>query len=119
VHVGALSLDLRIPLARSLKDKRAVIRPILDGSRQRYRVAAAEVEGQDRWQRAVLGFSAVSSSRRLVGDVLDEVERFVWSFPEVEVLSAERSWLDDGGLDDGRLDDGWSGDDPTGQDRAR
>ena len=29
------------------------------------------------------------------GDVLDRVERFVWSFPEVEVIGAERHWLGD------------------------
>jgi uncharacterized protein YlxP (DUF503 family) len=31
-----------------------------------------------------------------VVDVLDRVERFVWSFPEVEVVTAERRWLEDG-----------------------
>jgi uncharacterized protein YlxP (DUF503 family) len=94
VHVAALSLDLHLPQAHSLKDKRAIIRPILDGCRHRYRVAAAEVGHQERWQRAGLGVAAVSSSAGHVTDVLDQVERFVWSFPEVEVVAAERHWLD-------------------------
>jgi len=94
VHVAAVSFDIRIPESHSLKEKRAVIRPILDGARNRYRVAAAEVAHQDQWQRARLGVAAVASEAGHVADVLDQVERFVWSFPEVEVLSAHRSWLE-------------------------
>jgi uncharacterized protein len=92
--VAALSLDLRLPSVRSLKEKRSVIRPILEGCRRRYHVAAAEVDHQDRWQRAGVGVAAVSSSHGHLGDILDEVERFVWSFPEVEVVACRRHWLD-------------------------
>ena len=68
---------------------------ILDGARRRHRVAAAEVDHQDRWQRSELAFAAVGSSVHQVAEVLDAVERFVWSFPEVEVVDAWRRWLDD------------------------
>lgn len=94
MHVGALAFDLHLPEVHSLKEKRAVIRPILDGARNRYRVAAAEVGDQDKWQRARLGIAAVASTSAHVSEVLDEVERFVWSFPEVEVVDAERSWVE-------------------------
>lgn len=85
---------MHLPTPHSLKEKRAIVRPIIDGARNRFRVAAAEVGAQDKWQRAVLGFAAVGGERGHVEEVLDAVERFVWSFPEVEVLSAERSWVD-------------------------
>lgn len=94
MHVAVVRFDLHLPSARSLKEKRAVIRPILDGARHRYRVAAAEVDHHDHWQRTALGMAAVAASAAHAGDVLDEVERFVWSFPEVEVISSERSWVD-------------------------
>jgi len=92
VHVAALEVDLRLPHATSLKDKRAVVRSILDGARKRYRVASAEVGHQDLRQRALLGFAAVAGTPGHLTDVLDQVERFVWSFPEVEVLATERCW---------------------------
>ena len=95
MHVGALSMDLHLPEVHSLKEKRSVIRPILDGCRHRFGVAAAEVGYQDRWQRAGLGFSVVASTPAHAAEVLDRVERFVWSFPEAEVLSAERHWLEE------------------------
>ena len=93
MHVAALTFDLHLPQSHSLKDKRATIRPILDGARHRYQVAAAEVDYQDLWQRAGLGMAAVSASARQVTDVLDQVERFVWSFPEVEVVSVDWRWM--------------------------
>jgi uncharacterized protein YlxP (DUF503 family) len=95
--VAALTVELQLPDAHSLKDKRSLIRPILDGSRRRFAVAAAEVGHQDRWQRATLSMAAVSASVHQVTELLDAVERFVWSFPEVEVLSCQRDWLE---LDD-------------------
>lgn len=94
MHVGAIRFELRLPGCRSLKDKRAVIKPIVEGSWRRYRVAAAEVARHNAWQQACLGMAAVAGTVGHVEEVLDEVERFVWSHPEIEVLSAERSWVD-------------------------
>ena len=55
-------------------------------------MAAAEVGHQDKWQRADLGVAAVAATAGHVEEVLDEsVERFVWSFPEIEVIAVEVS----------------------------
>jgi uncharacterized protein YlxP (DUF503 family) len=94
LHVGSLDIDLHLPDCRSLKAKRAVIKPIVEGSRRRFRVSVAEVEYQDQWQRARLGVAVVASSERHACDILDEVERFVWSNPEVQVLDMTRRWLE-------------------------
>jgi uncharacterized protein YlxP (DUF503 family) len=80
----------------SLKEKRAVLRPILEGARRRYAVAAAEVDHQDKWQRATVAMATVSGSAGQAGRVLDAAERFVWSFPEVDVTDSHRDWLSDG-----------------------
>jgi uncharacterized protein YlxP (DUF503 family) len=96
MHVAALTVELHLPAVHSLKEKRAVLRPILEGARRRYAVAAAEVDSQDLWQRATLGMAAVSGSPRHAQEVIDAVERFVWSFPEVEVTACRRDWLSDG-----------------------
>jgi uncharacterized protein YlxP (DUF503 family) len=92
--VLALAIDIHLPDSRSLKDRRAVVRPIIDGARHRFRVSAAEVGHQDLWQRARLGFAVVASSQGQASEVIDDVERFVWSFPELEVTSSERWWLE-------------------------
>ena len=56
-------------------------------------VAAAEVGDENLWRRSRLGFAAVSNSQRHTTEVIDEVSRFVWSFPEIDVLDEERTWL--------------------------
>lgn len=94
MFVLASEVDLFLPECRSLKAKRSVVKPILEGARRRYAVAAAEVGFQDSWQRARVGFAVVSSSQRHAEEVLEEVDRFVWSFPEVQVLGSERRWLE-------------------------
>ena len=89
-----MRFDLHLPACHSLKEKRAVIKPILEGARHRYAVAASEVGLQEKWQRAELGVAAVGGTVSHVEDVLDKVERFVWSFPEVEVVATDRTWSD-------------------------
>ena len=93
-HVLAIDVQLLVPTSGSLKDKRAVVKSLLEAARHRYGVAAAEVEHQDTWQRAGVCFAAVAGSASHVEDVIAEVERFVWSHPELEVLSVERRWLE-------------------------
>ena len=73
----ALAIELHIPMSHSLKEKRAVLRPVLDGLRNRHSVAVAETDYQDKWQRAEIGIVAISSSATLVAQVVDDAERFV------------------------------------------
>ena len=94
MYCCALTLDLHIPGSGSLKAKRTVIKHLVETSKSRFGVAAAEVGYQDQWQRSELAFAAVAGSHGHVEEVLDSVERFVWSHPEVEVLEQSRSWLD-------------------------
>ena len=95
MYACVLVVDLRLPLADSLKAKRAIITPILEGARRRHQVAVSEVGLQDDWRRSELAFATVASSETQAREVLDAVDRFVWSFPEVEVLEGRRSWLDE------------------------
>jgi uncharacterized protein YlxP (DUF503 family) len=95
VFACVLVVDLRLPSNGSLKAKRATITPILEGARRRHRVAVSEVARQDEWSRSELAFATVGSSEGQAREVLDATERFVWSFPEIEVLGSWRRWADD------------------------
>jgi uncharacterized protein len=76
--IGLLSVELHIPYAQSLKDKRMVLRSIKDRLKK-FNVAVAEVEHQDLWQRAGLGVVAISTTTehvdRELAAVADEIER--------------------------------------------
>ena len=94
MYVLAFEVELRIPQSRSLKDKRQTIKPLLEGARRRFEVSSAEIDHQDEWQNATLGFAVVASEERLATEVIDEVDRFIWSFTEIQVGLTDRRWLE-------------------------
>ncbi len=59
--IGVLTLEIHIPEAHSLKDKRQVLRSLKDRLRSRFNVAVAELEGQDSWQHSVVGVVTISN----------------------------------------------------------
>jgi len=95
VHAAATRFDLHIPESRSLKAKRAAIRPIVDGLRHRFRISVAEVDHLDQWQRAGIGIAVVAGSAGRVQELVDAAERFVAGAADIELLAAETSWLED------------------------
>ena len=90
--VVSIAIDLRIPAARSLKQKRSVVRPIVEGIRQKSSLSVAEVDHSDAWQMAGLGVAIVSGDGATAQRLADEVERYVWSRPDIEVIEVERHW---------------------------
>ncbi len=70
MFVGVLRVTLHIPGARSLKERRRVVRSFKDRVQARLRVAVAEVGGLDQHQRAVLGVAVVSGDAGRVDELL-------------------------------------------------
>ncbi len=87
MFIGVLTLDLRIPEASSLKEKRSVIKGLKDRIISRFKVAAAEVgDTADKWQLATIGVACVSSEKAHAVDVLNKVAEMVRSNTSVELL---------------------------------
>ena len=91
--VGLLTLELHIPDAQSLKDKRQVLRSLKDRLRRDFNVAVAELDHHDTWQRSVIGIVTLSNEEKHVAEVLqkvlDEADRILGSFlinQAVEIL---------------------------------
>ena len=97
--VGTLVVDVLLGDVHSLKEKRAVVRPIVAELRRRFEVAAAETGDVDLHRRAELAVAVVSSTHRHAVDVLEQCERLVAGRAEVELLSARHRVLDDEDLD--------------------
>ena len=89
--VGTLEFDLLLGDVHSLKEKRAIVRPILAEVRRRFAVSAAEVDHIDLHRRSGLGLAVVGGDRQHLSEVLDAAERLVAYRPEVELLSARRT----------------------------
>ena len=90
MFVGTLGLDLLLGDVHSLKEKRAVIRPIVAELRRRFEVSASEAGSLDLHRRALVGVAVVGPDRAHCVDVLDACERLVAGHREIELLSARR-----------------------------
>ena len=77
--VGICTVFIQVPGARSLKDKRRVVRSVVARVRNEFNVSVAEVDQQDSWQLATLGLACVSSDRGYAHGLLESVIRFVES----------------------------------------
>jgi hypothetical protein len=75
--IGLLLLDLHLPHARSLKDKRQELNRIRDRVRQKFNAAYAELDFQDTWQRSRIGVVTLNSQQHLVEGQLQAVLRDV------------------------------------------
>ncbi len=87
--VGVCKLDLRIPENHSLKEKRHVLRKLIDRVRSRFNVAISEVGDNDIWQRAQMGFCTVGNDRRHINSSLDKVIYFIEQMNLVEMVHSE------------------------------
>jgi uncharacterized protein YlxP (DUF503 family) len=69
-HVAVLMVEILIPASQSLKEKRRVLKSIKDRIRAKFNVSVAEIGEHDKWQRAVLGVTAISPDKNyLMGQV--------------------------------------------------
>jgi uncharacterized protein len=96
--VGVIIADLLLGDVRSLKQKRAVLRPIVADLRRRYEVSAAETGAQDLHRRAEVSVAVVAGDHAHVTEVLEHCERLLAGRPEVELLSTRTRLLDDDDL---------------------
>lgn len=72
----AVVLTLYLPGAHSLKEKRAVVRSLVERLRARLDLTAAEVGAQDLAQRAEVGFAVVSGDLATARRLADDAQRF-------------------------------------------
>lgn len=77
MFIGVARFEIFIPASASLKDKRQVLRKVIQVVRNKFNVSIAEVDHQDLWQRAALGVTCVAGSIGHCRKVLQEVEKVV------------------------------------------
>ncbi|MGH7889913.1 MAG: DUF503 domain-containing protein [Thermodesulfobacteriota bacterium] len=89
--IGVLKIELYMNGNRSLKEKRQVLRSLIQRIKSRYsNVSISEVDSNDLWQKATLGISFVSNEKPFVNSILDQVLRFIDSTGIVDIVQRER-----------------------------
>jgi hypothetical protein len=86
--VGLLTLDLHLLEADSLKAKRLLIKSLKDRIRSRFNVSISEVDGNDLWQRSVIGVACVANEKKMINRVFDDIRRIIINTPSVELIDS-------------------------------
>jgi uncharacterized protein YlxP (DUF503 family) len=92
-HIGFLQIEIFIPEAQSLKDKRHTIKSIKDKARVNFNVSVAELGELDKWQTATLGFVAIGNDNRYLDGMLQNIVNLVESYGELRITDYRTEFL--------------------------
>lgn len=72
--VAILTVELRLEMSQSLKDRRSCVRSIKDTLRHGFNVSVAEMDEAVEWQTATIGIAAISASRDYLRGLMEQAE---------------------------------------------
>ncbi len=92
--IGVLTFTLQLDHARSLKDKRQVVRSLKDRLRSRYNVAVAEIDDQHLWQRGLIAAVTVGANRAIAEHTLQAVEKEAFATLGPMLVDVTWEWIE-------------------------
>mgnify|MGYP000658863204 FL=1 len=87
--VGIARASFRLHGNQSLKEKRRVVKSLVDKSRHRFNVSVAEVADQDVHQRATIGVAVIGSDGRVLNALLDHILDFMEALGVADLVDRE------------------------------
>jgi len=92
MHLMGIEVTFHFYYLESLKEKRRIIKSIVERVQSRYKISAAEVDYLDSLERGACGFGIVSNNRRQAESQLQKVINHIDIQPEVEIINID--WLE-------------------------
>ncbi len=87
--VGTCTLTIFINDVHSLKEKRHVVKSVIERVKSRFNASIAEIGEMDKWQVAEIGFACVSNSRRHVDEMVNNIIQFIERDGRFEISNYE------------------------------
>ncbi len=87
--IGTLTITLYLHASESLKDKRQIIKSLIETIRQKFNVSIAEVDALDKWQVAIIGAACIANDTQHVNRVLDKLLDTIENNPLVDMGEVE------------------------------
>jgi len=91
--LGCCWIEIHIPAASSLKDKRRVVKSLVERLRSRFNVSASEMENQELWQRALIAVACVSNSKIVIEQTFEKVRQSVENQADAILTRFETEFL--------------------------
>jgi hypothetical protein len=93
LFISLLTIELIIPWARSLKDKRSAVRGLKERLRSRFNASVAEVACHDKWQRAVIAVCILDSDKRHLEADMSKVRQLCEAARDLQIADMHQQWL--------------------------
>ena len=93
MHIGKIKLSFRLTGSRSLKEKRRRLKGLRDRFGKSPSLAVCEIGGADSHQFSEWVFLACSMERALIDKNFSQIESFVSTSLDVQLLDIDREWL--------------------------
>ena len=87
--IGSLCVELHLPAAGSLKEKRFVLKSLKTRMRNKFNISVAEVDYLDKWQRSTLGIVCIANERRFLDETLSKVVNLIETENRVIIIGQQ------------------------------
>lgn len=95
--MGIARITFRLHGNQSLKEKRKVVKSLVEKSRHRFNVSVAEVADQNLHQRATIGVAVIGSDGRVLNSILDRIIDYMDSMNLADLIQREVELIPLGG----------------------
>jgi len=85
--VGLCIVELYIPTSHSLKDKRGIIKGLIQRLRGKFNVSVCELDNHDLWKSAVIGLASVCKDKEKVDRTFSSIEEYLEQAGDFQVVS--------------------------------
>lgn len=92
--IGRCLIRLRLFSPNSLKEKRRILKSLIERLKSRYNISIAEVGENDSWQIAEIGIAAVANKSVFADEVINKIVHFIDNFDSVEIIDIDIEMID-------------------------
>lgn len=87
--IGILELEIKLFSSDSLKNKRRIIKSLIDGIRNNFNVSVSEIRHQDLWQRAGLGIVLLTTEGKFAQSILSKIVDFIKKDKKISLIDSK------------------------------
>lgn len=87
--IGSCRVKLMLYESNSLKDKRQVIKSIMERLKSRFNISIAEVDLNASWKTSIIGFACVTNDTNHANQIISNVIKFMDGDNRVEIIEEE------------------------------
>ena len=87
-------IRLRLFSPNSLKEKRRILKSLIERLKSRYNISIAEVGENDSWQIAEIGIAVVANKAVFADEVINKIVHFIDNFDSVEIIDIDIEMID-------------------------